>query len=89
MPNRNNQNTHPDEVGIPQFCTLIFAFSIRRRSTLVERALQIVLFLQNKPNFKMGKLAISTARTKAYAKEQRTMSNRHYEKQTQSNPTSK
>ena len=31
--------------------------------------------MQNKPNFKMGNINISTARTKAYAKEQRTMNN--------------
>ena len=43
-------------------------------------------FLQNKPNFKMGNINISTARTKAYANEQRTMSNERYPKQTQSNP---
>jgi len=42
--------------------------------------------MQNKPNFKMGNINISTARTKAYAKEQRTMNNEHYRKQTQSNP---
>jgi len=42
--------------------------------------------LQNKPNFKMGNINISTARTKAYANKQRTMSNERYSKQTQSNP---
>jgi len=42
--------------------------------------------MQNKPNFTMGNINISTARTKAYAKEQRTMSNKRYSKQTQSNP---
>ena len=57
-----------------------------RRSTNVERALQIVLFLQNKANFKMGNINISTAKTKAYANEQRTMSNERHSKQTQSNP---
>jgi len=36
----------------------------------------------------MGKMNISTARTKAYAKEQRTMNNEHYPKQTQSKPIS-
>jgi hypothetical protein len=56
------------------------------RSTLVETPLQIALFLQNKANFKMGNINISIARTKAYAKEQRTMSNERYSKQTQSNP---
>jgi ABC-type antimicrobial peptide transport system permease subunit len=44
--------------------------------------------LQNKANFKMGNINISTARTKAYANEQRTMNNEHYSKQTQSNPIS-
>ena len=42
--------------------------------------------MQNKPNFKMGNINISTAKTKAYAKEQRTMNNEHSSKQTQSNP---
>jgi len=41
---------------------------------------------QNKANVKMGNINISTARTKAYPKEQRTMSNERYPKQTQSNP---
>jgi len=42
--------------------------------------------MQNKANVKMGNINISTARTKTYAKEQRTMSNERYSKQTQSNP---
>jgi len=42
--------------------------------------------MQNKANFKMGNINISTARTKAYAKEQRTMNNERYPEQTQSNP---
>jgi len=42
--------------------------------------------MQNKPNFKMGNINITTARTKAYANEQRTMNNERYPKQTQSNP---
>jgi hypothetical protein len=46
-------------------------------------------FLQNKPNFKMGNINISTAQTKAYANEQRTMNNERHPKQTQSNPISK
>ena len=44
--------------------------------------------LQNKPNFKMGNINISTARTRAYAKRQRTMSNERYSKQSQSKPIS-
>jgi len=42
--------------------------------------------MQNKPNVKMGNMNVSTATTKTYAKEQRTMSNEQYPKQTQSNP---
>jgi len=42
--------------------------------------------MQNKANFTMGNINISTARTKAYAKEQRTMNTKRYPKQTQSNP---
>jgi len=42
--------------------------------------------MQNKANFTMGNINISTAQTKAYAKEQRTMNNKRYPKQTQSNP---
>src|SRR4030043_172366 len=40
-------------------------------------------FLQNKAKVKMGKMNISTAIIKAYANEQRTMSDEHYPKQTQ------
>jgi len=42
--------------------------------------------MQNKANFTMGNINISTARTKACANEQPTMSNECYPKQTQSNP---
>jgi hypothetical protein len=76
------------------FCTLILAFPTRPscpacpRSTNVERALQIAPFLQNKPNFKIGKMTISTVATKSYPKEQRTMSTERHSKQTQSNPIS-
>jgi len=42
--------------------------------------------MQNKANFKMGKITISTANTKAYANKQRTMNTKRYPKQTQSNP---
>jgi hypothetical protein len=44
--------------------------------------------LQNKANVKMGNINISTAKTKAYANEQRTMNNKRYSKQTQSKPIS-
>jgi len=42
--------------------------------------------MQNKANVKMGNVNISTARTRAYANKQRTMSNERHSKQTQSNP---
>jgi len=42
--------------------------------------------MQNKANVKMGKMTISTTTTKAYAKEQRTINNERYSKQTQTNP---
>jgi len=44
--------------------------------------------MQNKPNFKMGNINISTATPKTYANKQRTMSNKRHSKQTQSNPIS-
>jgi hypothetical protein len=44
--------------------------------------------MQNKPNFKMGNMTISTVATKPYPNEQRTMSNERYSKQTQSKPIS-
>jgi len=44
--------------------------------------------MQNKPNVKMGKIAISTATLKPYPNEQRTINNEHYSKQTRSKPIS-
>jgi len=44
------------------------------------------IIAQNKPNVKMGKMTISTATLKPYAKEQRTMTNERYPKQTQTKP---
>jgi hypothetical protein len=44
------------------------------------------IIAQNKPNVKIGKMTISPVTTKSYLKEQRTMNNEHYPKQTQSNP---
>jgi hypothetical protein len=46
------------------------------------------IIAQNKPNFKMGNINISTARTKSYGNKQPTMNNEHYPKQTQSKPIS-
>jgi len=45
--------------------------------------------MQNKANFKIGKMNISIATIKDYDKEQRTINNERYSKQTQSNPISK
>jgi hypothetical protein len=42
--------------------------------------------MQNKANVKIGNINISTARTKAYLKEQRTMNNERHSKQTQNSP---
>jgi hypothetical protein len=44
------------------------------------------IIAQNKPNFKMGNITISTAKTKAYPKEQQTINNECYSKQSQTNP---
>jgi len=44
--------------------------------------------MQNKANVKMGKMTISIATLKAYAKKQRTTTNERYSKQTQSKPIS-
>ena len=70
----------------PVFCPTLPSFPDCRRSTNVERALQIGPFLQNKANFKIGKMNISTVITKAYANEQPTTNNEHDSKQTQSAP---
>jgi len=104
---------HPDELGIPQLCTLIFAFStylschefiateppfLSMDYFSVFSAFSVAIsfmpsclsgyksIMQNKANFKMGNINISTANTKAYANEQRTMNNERYPKQTQSKP---
>jgi hypothetical protein len=42
--------------------------------------------MQNKANFKMGNINISTVATKPYPNEQRTMNNEHYSKQSQFKP---
>ena len=44
--------------------------------------------MQNKANFTMGNMAISTALLRTYPNEQRTINNEHYSKQTQSKPIS-
>jgi len=55
-------------------------------SRIYQRIMACIL--QNKPNVKIGKIAISAAILKAYVNEQRTMSNEHDSKQTQSKPIS-
>jgi hypothetical protein len=42
--------------------------------------------MQNKPNFKMGNINISTATTKSYLNEQQTMNTKRYPKQSQFKP---
>jgi len=44
------------------------------------------LFLQNKANFKIGKMSASIATIKDYDKKQRTINNERYSKQSQSKP---
>ena len=57
-------------------------------STIVENSLQIGPFMQNKPNFKIGKMNISIEIIKDYDKEQRTINNERCSKQTQNKPNS-
>jgi len=45
-------------------------------------------FLQNKANFKIGKMNVSIATIKDYDNEQRTINNERYSKQSQTNPIS-
>jgi len=54
--------------------------------TIVENPLQISPFLQNKANVKIGKINVSIKTIKDYDKEQRTINNKRYSKQTQSKP---
>jgi len=61
------------------------ASSIENPASSIEYPKSSII-MQNKPNFKMGNINISTATLKAYAKEQRTMNNERHPKQTQSNP---
>jgi len=68
----------------PQNASLPPAGALHLSSLLYKSA----SFSQNKANVKMGKMTISLATIKAYANEQRAMSNEHYPKQTQSNPIS-
>ena len=58
-------------------------------STTVGDPLQIGPIMQNKPNFKIGKMNVSIAITKHYASEQRTIKNERYSKQTQTKPNTK
>jgi len=57
-------------------------------STSVENPLQIGPFLQNKANVKIGKMNISIVTINEYDKEQRTINNERYSKQTQTKPIS-
>ncbi len=66
------------------FCLLSSASCLLSKPPSLPRIHESIM--QNKPNVKIGNINTSTARTKAYAKEQRTMNNERYPKQTQSNP---
>jgi hypothetical protein len=83
----------PTRSGFRNFALCILIFALPNPLSLCSFVSQWLCgyksIMQNKPNVKMGKMTISTARTKAYAKEQRTMSNERYSKQSQSNPMSK
>jgi hypothetical protein len=57
-------------------------------STSIERALQIGLYLQNKPNIRIGKMNVSAAKIKDYHNEQPTINNEPHSKQTQTKPIS-
>jgi hypothetical protein len=78
---QNKPNFHSDKTNATPFA----AKGYQRKPPLAGRRKQSQ---SNpiEPNFKMGKMKISTARTKAYAKEQRTTTNERHPKQTQSNP---
>jgi hypothetical protein len=78
----SERNAYPDLSGQHQISRIQY-----RESSIFPILPCIHGFItQNKANVKMGNINISTARTKAYANEQRTMNNEHYPKQTQSNP---
>jgi len=91
MPDRKiKRQRHPDRTRENSLPTTICAH-------LRQSGQSVVLFvpyclcgyrsiMQNKPNFKMGKIDTSTATLKSYANKHRTMSNERYQKQTQSNP---
>jgi len=75
----------------PVFC--ILSFSCLRVFVANVRALQLSnalykspLFMQNKPNVKIGKMTISPAKTRPYLNEQQTTNNERCSKQTQTNP---
>ena len=54
--------------------------------TVVENPLQIGPIMQNKANFKIGKMNINIAVIKDYDNEQQTTNNERYSKQTQTKP---
>jgi len=81
--------------SLPFLCLVLFTPSCLCVLVAKTRTLQLSsvlykspLFMQNKPNFKIGKMNISTATLMAYANKQRTMNNERYSKQTQSKPIS-
>jgi len=78
---------------IPQSHPALFTcstcrFPLPALYTCRESSTNRPLFSQNKANFKIGKMTISTVATRPYPNEQRTISNGRLSKQTQSNPIS-
>ena len=51
----NNQNSHPDNLGIPQFCIFTFNFCILKLTIG-----QFELFMQNKANFQKSQMNVTT-----------------------------
>jgi hypothetical protein len=47
---------------------------------------ELQTIMQNEPNFKMGKMPVSTVAPKPYPDKQRTINDEHHPKRTQSNP---
>ena len=68
----------------PVFCPIRPSCPACRRSTIVERALQIVLFSQNKPNPLKAKTNATTCFTKSYEDKPPRPARKNKPKQTQS-----
>ena len=72
--NRYNSQSH-DRKGV-----------VRSVSTIVKNPLQIAPFMQNEPNFKMGKIKVTSVLTRNYKKELTKWHKKNKPKQTQFMP---